>query len=139
MQVIMIKTGQLKEVPDGYARNYLFPHRLAKPATESGVQEAKATQEKVAAELKAKAASNANLVKQLATTALTISAPANEQGKLFAAIKVEQVQAALSALQLTVDADTITLPVIKKTGEHFAQIAIPGQASCKVAINITAQ
>ena len=138
MQVIMVKTGELKQVPDGYARNYLFPHHLAKPATASGVEQAQATQAKQTAELQARAAEYAALSSQLNTTTLTLKAPANEHGKLFAAVHADQLVQAFKDANLSVTGDMITLPVIKTIGEHTINVKIPGQTSAKVVLNIIA-
>ncbi|EKD76459.1 MAG: hypothetical protein ACD_43C00107G0013, partial [uncultured bacterium] len=50
MQVIMLKTGELKQVADGYARNYLFPRKLAVAATSAAQKQAEAIRAKAAAE-----------------------------------------------------------------------------------------
>ena len=41
------KKGEIKEVSDGYARNFLFPKKLAKPATAENIDEAKKINEKI--------------------------------------------------------------------------------------------
>ena len=40
MKVIILKTNEVKEVAPGHARNYLFPNKLAKPATDESINEA---------------------------------------------------------------------------------------------------
>ena len=138
MQIVMTKTGELKQVPDGYARNYLFPNKLATAATGVAVEQAKTTQANRAADQAARQAEYATLAKTLSTTTLVISAAASDQGKLFAAVHLDAIMQALQAKGLTVEADLITLPMIKHTGDYQLTVRIPGQAAVSVALTVTA-
>jgi large subunit ribosomal protein L9 len=91
------KKGELKEVSDGYARNYLLPRKLAIEATTDNLnafnlkEKAKAKQ---LAEDKALAQENA---KKLESIMVKIPAKAGNGGRLFGAVTSKEISDALSA------------------------------------------
>ena len=91
------KKGQLVEVSDGYARNFLLPKKLAVLATAENVntmkQQEKARKAQEAAE-KAQAEATA---KQLEGLMVKIPAKAGEGGRLFGAVTAKEVSEALAA------------------------------------------
>ena len=91
------KKGQLVEVSDGYARNFLLPKKLAVAATAENVntmkQQEKARKAQEAAE-KAQAEATA---KQLEGLMVKIPAKAGEGGRLFGAVTAKEVSEALAA------------------------------------------
>ncbi len=115
----LAKKHDIKEVADGYARNFLFPKKFAEPAskdTERRVSKMKAEQaqmKKVDDDLLMK-----NL-KALADTTITLQGKANEKGHLFAAIRKEEIIAKLREVGISVPAEYIELEKpVKETGEH---------------------
>ena len=91
------KKGQLVEVSDGYARNFLLPRKLAVTATAENLntmkQQEKARKAQEAAE-KAQAEATA---KQLEGLMVKIPAKAGEGGRLFGAVTAKEVSEALAA------------------------------------------
>ena len=89
------KKGELKEVSDGYARNYLLPRNLAVEANKDNLnalalkEKAKKAQE---AKEKAAAMENAQRLKDIVTT---IRAKAGANGKLFGAVTSQEIAEAL--------------------------------------------
>ena len=96
------KKGELKEVSDGYARNYLLPRGLAAEATTDNINtlklKEKARQAQIARE-KAEAEENA---KKLSGVQVTIRAKAGKNGKLFGAVTSQEIADALKA-QFNID------------------------------------
>ncbi len=91
------KKGQMVEVAEGYARNFLLPKNLAVPATAGNVaimkKQEKAKQAQIAQEIEeAKAAA-----KKLEGCVVTIEARAGENGKLFGSITSKEISEALEA------------------------------------------
>ena len=89
------KKGQMVEVYDGYARNYLFPRKLAVPATADAVNTMKLKEKarlRQIEEEKAKAMENA---KRLESLVVKISAKAGEGGKLFGSVTNKDISDAL--------------------------------------------
>ena len=79
------KKGEMKEVSDGYARNYLLPRNLAVEANKDNLN-ALALKEKAAA------MENAQRLKDIVTT---IRAKAGANGKLFGAVTSQEIAEAL--------------------------------------------
>jgi large subunit ribosomal protein L9 len=89
------KAGDVKNVADGYARNYLLPRGLAVLATPSALKQAETirkAEEKRRAQLHAEAQAVAN---QLAGTTLTFRALAGETGKLYGSITAHDIVEAI--------------------------------------------
>ena len=89
------KKGEMKEVSEGYGRNYLLPRKLAVEATKDNLNtlriKEKAKQAAIAAE-KAKAIENA---KQLESVVVKVAARAGAAGKLFGAVTSQEISDAL--------------------------------------------
>lgn len=90
------KKGQMVDVSDGYARNFLLPRKLAVPATAENVntmnQQAKARAAQEAAE---KAEAEA-LAERLKGITVNVSAKAGEGGRLFGAVTSKEISEALN-------------------------------------------
>lgn len=89
------KKGELKEVSDGYARNYLLPRKLAIEATADNINALKLKEKAKAAQMaREKAEAEANAAK-LGEITVTIRAKAGGAGKLFGAVTSQEISAAL--------------------------------------------
>ena len=91
------KKGQMVEVSDGYARNFLLPKKLAVTATPESINTMK-QQEKAKKAQKAAEKSEAEAVsKKLEGLMVKISAKAGEGGRLFGAVTAKEISEALAA------------------------------------------
>ena len=91
------KKGEMKEVSEGYARNYLLPRKLATAATTDNLNTLRQKERAKAAQLaadKAKAEANA---KALESAVVKITAKAGSAGKLFGAVTSKEISDALKA------------------------------------------
>ena len=89
------KKGEMKEVSDGYARNYLMPRGLASPATADALNALKLKEKAKAAQMaKEKAAAEEN-AKRLSGVVVQISARAGQGGRLFGAVTSQEIAEAL--------------------------------------------
>ena len=89
------KKGEMKEVSDGYARNYLMPRGLASPATADAVNALKLKEKAKAAQMaKEKALAEEN-AKRLSGVVVQISARAGQGGRLFGAVTSQEIAEAL--------------------------------------------
>jgi len=91
------KKGQMLEVSDGYARNFMLPKKLAIEATADAINTMrmndKATQERIARE---KAAA-LEISKKLREMTLTVTAKGGGNGRLFGAVTNQEIAVALKA------------------------------------------
>ena len=89
------KKGEMKEVSDGYARNYLLPRNLAAAATADNINAMKLREKAKAAQIaKEKALAQEN-AKKLEAVQVTIKARAGNGGKLFGAVTSQEISKAL--------------------------------------------
>ena len=91
------KKGQMVDVSDGYARNFLFPRKLAIPATADNINIMKQKEKariKQMEEEKANAIANAA---KLEGCVVKIAAKAGENGKLFGSVTAKEISDALEA------------------------------------------
>ena len=126
------KKGQMIEVSDGYARNFMLPKKLAIEATPDAINTMKmndkATQERIARE---KAAA-LEISKKLRELTLVVKAKGGGAGKLFGAVTNDAIAAALKAnAGITLDKRKIVISEpIKNVGTYTVQ--------CKLGYEITA-
>ena len=126
------KKGQMIEVSDGYARNFMLPKKMAIEATPDAINTMrmndKATQERIAKE-KAAAMETSKKLRELT---LVVKAKGGGAGKLFGAVTNDAVAAALKAnAGITLDKRKIVIAEpIKNVGTYTVQ--------CKLGYEITA-
>ncbi|MCM1150096.1 MAG: 50S ribosomal protein L9 [Butyricicoccus sp.] len=90
------KKGELKEVSDGYARNYLLPRKLAVEANADNMNALRLKEKAKAAQIAAEKAKALENAKQLESIIVKISAKAGSNGKLFGSITSKEICDALS-------------------------------------------
>ena len=89
------KKGELKEVSDGYARNYLLPRKLANEATADNLNAFKLKEKAKAAQIAREKAEVEENAKRLGEVTVTVRAKAGGAGKLFGAITSQEISDAL--------------------------------------------
>ena len=126
------KKGQMLEVSDGYARNYMLPRKIAIEATADAVNTMrmndKATQERIARE-KAEAMETA---KKLREMTVTVAAKGGGAGRLFGSVTNQEIADALKAKTgIALDKRKIVIAdAIKNVGTYTV--------TCKLGYEITA-
>jgi large subunit ribosomal protein L9 len=103
------RAGAVVQVKEGFARNFLFPHNLARPATASSLK--KLEQEQLARSAQsAKIKEESELVKQrLSALALTIPALTQGEEKLYGSIGAQEIAEALAAEGFAINKNSIDL------------------------------
>ena len=127
--------NEVVDVADGYARNYLIPRHLAEIATENRIQALKEQEEKREAERREHAAQLATALEEIEQS-VTIPAPVNEQGHLFAGIRRSDIASALNeALGVHVAETAIVFDdTIKETGTFEIPLRVGGETR---TVNVT--
>lgn len=131
--------GDIVEVKDGYARNYLLPRSLATPWTRGGQKQVDSIQRARQARA-VKSLEEAQGVRgQLASRTLTITARAGASGRLFGAISQAEVAAAAKAEGITIDKRKVEFDApIRTTGEATASVSLHPEVKATVKLNIVA-
>ena len=91
------KKGQMVEVSDGYARNFLLPKKLAVTATPESINTMKQQEKARKAQMGAEKAEAEAVSKKLEGLMVKISAKAGEGGRLFGAVTAKEISEALAA------------------------------------------
>ena len=126
------KKGQMLEVSDGYARNYMLPRKIAMEATADAINTMrmndKATQERQARER----AEAMELAKRMKAMTLTVYAKGGGAGRLFGSVTSQEIADALQCQGITLDKRKIVIDEpIKNVGTYTIR--------CKLGYEITAQ
>lgn len=120
------KNGELVNVSDGYARNFLLPKKAAKEATAQAMSELKNAEASKAFQIEeAKKAANASK-KLIEGKSLSIKAKAGQGGRLFGSVTAKEISAELKKqFGLNVDKRKISLDTdIKAFGTYNAEIKL---------------
>ncbi len=147
MKIILLKDvaqlgqkGDIKEVKDGYGRNFLLARGLAKLLTPDVLREAEALKKQRESAHILEASAFETALKNLKDKNIVIEAKANEQGGLFRAVSAKQIIAALKKAggkEIT-EADLKINEPIKNIGEHNLEIK-RREASEKIKIVVKAK
>ncbi|GBG56788.1 50S ribosomal protein L9 [Sporomusaceae bacterium FL31] len=134
------KKGDVLEVSEGYARNFLLPKKLAVEATATNVNSI--TQQKASeARKQQRAIDEAKLMAaQLSKLEVTIAVKTGEGGKLFGAVTVKDVADALNAQhKIELDKRKIELKdAIKATGTYPVTIKVHPEITSRIQVHIIA-
>lgn len=129
--------GEIVNVSDGYARNYLVPKKLAIEANPKNVKEFEHYKKSIlqkAVKIKEDMSANAE---KLSSVSLTIKAKAGEEDRLFGTITTMQISDALKDKGFDIDKKKISiLEPIKRLGTYDIPIKIHPEVTAKVTLNV---
>ena len=131
------KKGELVNVSDGYARNFLFPKNLAIEANAAAMSELK-NRESAAAHHKQEEINNAKaLAEKLNGATVVIHAKAGSQGKLFGAVTSKEIAAEIkNSLGVEIDRKKMQVADIKNFGEYSAELRLYTGISAKINVKV---
>jgi large subunit ribosomal protein L9 len=129
------RAGAVVQVKEGFARNFLFPHNLAKPATPSSLKKLEQEQLIQSAQ-SAKIKEESELVKQhLSKLTLTIPALTQGEEKLYGSINAHEIAEALAAEGFAVNKNIIDLAEpIKSLGIYEIPVKLHPDVVAKVKL-----
>lgn len=132
------KAGDLKEVANGYARNYLLPRHLAAGATPGLIAN---RAQRIAAEqrkIEKQAEANRQLAERLGQVSLTVKAKVGRQGRLYGSITSQDIAAYLQqAENLTIDRRLIEMPEpIRTLGTFTIPVKVATKLEPKITVNV---
>lgn len=132
------KKEQIIEANDGYARNYLFPKKLAIEATKDNLTKLQAKKTSEANKKLAEIEANKKLASQIEKINLKITAKAGANGKIFGGITSKEISEELKKQHsIEIDKKKITLKeTIKNLGSFTAEIKFGDGVNAKLTLNI---
>ncbi|MFZ4583789.1 MAG: 50S ribosomal protein L9 [Acidimicrobiia bacterium] len=133
--------GDVVEVADGYARNFLVPRGLAMKATSGVVKQSESMRRNRAAKDARDKAAAEDLASSLASRTFTIAARAGEGGKLFGSITTADVAAAVAAQGGTeLDRRKIELgEALKELGPAEVSVKLHPQVVATLKVEVVAE
>ncbi|MDA8078946.1 MAG: 50S ribosomal protein L9 [Nitrospiraceae bacterium] len=131
------KMGDVVNVADGYARNYLFPKKLAVDANTRNIKEFE-HHKKAILEKAVKIRDAAKLTAdKLSSVILTIRAKAGEEDKLFGSVTTMDIAEALKAEGYDVDRKKISLEEpIKRLGSYTVDVKVHSDVAASIKVNV---
>jgi len=132
------KRGEIKEVADGYARNFLFPKSMALPATPTAIKEAKILLEKKIEHQAREQEEHGKIAEELEGKELHFKAKAGAKGRLHGSITTANIAEELSRLTgLEIDKKRVELEEpLHHLGDHEVVINLGAGATAKIKVII---
>lgn len=147
MQIILLedvkalgKKGQIVNVNDGYARNFILPKKLGVEANGKNMNDLKlqkANEEKIKKEQLAQAQ---EFAKQVEATVVNVTIKSGEGGKTFGSVSTKEIAAAAEKAGLKLDKKKMVLDEpIKSLGTHIVQVKLHKDVTAKLTVKVTEQ
>ncbi len=133
------KAGEIKNVKDGYARNYLIPKKLVEVATKNKEEYLAKLAEKLKEKAKKFYEDAVSLKETLEKESLEIKAKAGEEGKLFGSITNSDIALVLKEKGYDIDKRKIMVDHIKVLGEHTVRIKLDEGVVATIPLKVVAE
>ncbi|MCD4823958.1 MAG: 50S ribosomal protein L9 [Phycisphaerae bacterium] len=111
--------GDVVDVKNGYARNYLIPQGLGTAPTDANIKAVEAAKARYLEELAKERKELEIRAAAVSGTEITIAARANEEGHLYGSVGPAQIAAALAEVDVFVNADEVILPEPIRTLDKY--------------------
>lgn len=131
------KTGDIVNVSDGHARNFLIPKGLAAEATEKNVNNQAQEKKRILQQIEKEKHKAEELATRLSGTICKIVRRVGEQEKLFGSVSTKDIEAALHDQGIDIDRKTILLEdPLKALGEYPVKIKIHSGITAEIKVQI---
>ena len=145
MKVILIRNvpnlghiGEVKQVSDGYARNYLFPNKLVKIASELTVREMEQKKYSQTKAVENRAKKFKAIAKKINNIKIIVKAKADEKKTLFGSINPEKIVEELALRNYQIESKYVKLEhPIKSLGFYNVLIDFGAGVTAKVGLTVT--
>ena len=133
--------GDVKNVANGYARNYLLPRNLAVPYNDATVMIFEARKAEIEARKEQKRKDSASLKEKLEALTLELAMPAAANGKLFGAVTSHVVAEALAKQGFEIERKRIEIAgsTIKQVGSYHFNVKLYESQVAEVKLNVKSQ
>ncbi len=129
--------GDVVQVKDGYARNFLLPKKLAREATRGNIAVVEQQKRKWALMAQEEVNAAKEAAARIEGTKVQIHKKVGETGTLFGSVTVSEIADALQAQGLEVDRRRIELEhPIKSLGFHEIEVRLHGEVSAKIQVEV---
>lgn len=129
------RSGDVRQVKDGFARNFLLPKKLALPATENNLKRIEAEIKKKESQRSKERQGAEELAVKLNQLSITVSVEVNEDGKLYGSLAAPDVVAAVLAEGIELDKKTIFFEAsIRELGIYDVEVKLHPEVSAKIKV-----
>ena len=134
------KKGEIVNVSDGYARNFLFPKKLATEATASALNDLKGKNEAFAYKKETELNAAKEMQAKLAELSVTISAKAGANDRLFGSVTNKDVaEALLNQHHIKIDKRRFEMQDIKNAGTYTVSVKLYPEINGELKVVVKAQ
>jgi large subunit ribosomal protein L9 len=134
------KAGDVKNVSSGFARNFLYPRKLAFPAAPGALKQWETERQGTLAKAAKLRTDSESVAQRIDALTLSISAKASDEGRLFGSITKQDIKAALSKEGVQVDRRTIELrEPLKQTGAVTVPVQLGNGVTAQLKITIVGE
>lgn len=131
------RTGDVVNVKDGYARNFLIPNSLAVIADEKNVKQTRHHKTVLERKLSKQLDEMRGYAGKIEATEISISRKAGENGKLFGSVTNQDIQAELQKAGIDIDRKMIVVSdPIKAIGTHTVTIKLAPEVEAKLKFQV---
>ncbi len=141
MKVIILKDtrgvgrkGDIKEIPNGYARNFLIPRHLAKVATEEALNEMKSEKQNLEKHIEALKIKLTHIQSVLNENPLIFKVKVTEGDKVFGSVGKKDIELKLSELESEAMIEVYLPQPVKTLGEKEIEISLGSEVKGKIKI-----
>jgi large subunit ribosomal protein L9 len=135
------RAGEIKNVADGFARNFLLPRKLAAAATAATMQQAEARAKAIAREEDKRDEAARAIESKLANAPLVIGARVGEQGRLFGSVTASDIAEAIgerAGSQIEHRQVMLDAP-IKEIGSYEVAVNLSRNVRAQVTVEVKGQ
>lgn len=131
------KKGDIVEVSDGYAKNFLLKRGLAEIATSSGVNAIEQRRTAEAFHRAENEKAQRELAERMNGTVVTVYIRSGKNGKVFGSVTTEKIAEALAGLGFTVDKKRISSKEpLKNVGSYQVEVRLMENVVAKITVNV---
>lgn len=132
--------GQIKKVTEGYARNFLFPRKLAIQATERDVAQFRARKQQEVVDEQVIGSRVAMLAQHIKNMAFVIKKKVHDNGRLYGAVGQDEVVALLAEKNIHVNRKQIEFDkAIRATGEYEVFVRLTSKLKPTLKLKVVAE
>ncbi|HAJ57780.1 MAG TPA: 50S ribosomal protein L9 [Candidatus Omnitrophica bacterium] len=129
------RSGEVKQVKDGFARNFLFPRKLALLACDNNLKRIEAEVKKKESQMAQERKKAEEVALRLAGLSVTLTVEVNEEGKLYGSLTQQDVARAVSSEGIEIDKKNVMLAEpIKELGIYDVDVKLHPEVVSKIKV-----
>lgn len=134
------KKGEIIDVNDGYAKNFLIKKGLAKVATNQVINEVNQKNASIARKQEIEKKEAQELAKRMEGSVVNLSMACGENGKMFGSVTAKEISEALHEHGYDIDKKKINIKEpIKALGRYSIEVKVYANISVDIVLNVTAK